>query len=278
MVRIVTDSTSDLPQQRAKEIGVHVFPLTVHFGGQSYIDGVNLSPDEFFKKLSQVKRLPTTSQPSIQEFSEVFEKYIAQGDEIVGVFIAAAMSGTYQSACIAAEPYPGKIHLVDSRTTTLALRLLVEETVRLRDKGLGAREIAGKLEELKMRLKFFADVEDLKYLKMGGRLSTISAFVGNVVGMRPILSTIDGRPGPLATRRGKKGVFEYVTRAMALAPPDPEHYVVFAHGAVPEKMAEWKARLSSFLTGCEIIDSRLGCTVGTHVGPGSAGLAYIAKK
>jgi DegV family protein with EDD domain len=208
----------------------------------------------------------------------VFESFIAAGDELVGIFISSAMSGTLQSARIAAEPFGGSIHLVDSRTTTIALRLLVEEAVRLRDKGLGAHEIACELEKLKTRVRFFADVADLKYLKMGGRLSTISAYVGNVVGVRPILSTVEGRAAPLAMRRGKRAVFEYVARAMAESPPDPEHYVVFGNGAAPEKMAEWKTRLAPYLTDCEIWDGHIGSAVGTHVGPGSVGLADIAKK
>ncbi|MDR0951611.1 MAG: DegV family protein [Oscillospiraceae bacterium] len=278
MVKIISDSTADMPRDRAKELGVHILPLTIYFGEQPYTDGVDLTPDEFFDKLSLAKSLPTTSQPSPDDFAQVFEKYIAEGDEIFGIFISSAMSGTYQSACIAAEAFPGKIHLVDSRTTTLALRLLLEETVRLRDKGLSAHEIAEQLEEMKSSFKFYADVEDLKYLKMGGRLSTLSAFVGNVVGVRPILSTVDGRPGPLAMRRGKKAAFEYIYRAIAQSPPDPEHYVVFAHGAVPEKMAEWKETLAPFMNGCEIIDARLGATVGAHVGPGSVGVAYFPKK
>ena len=203
MVRIITDSTSDLSGKRQKELGVEVLPLTVVFGEEKYKDGTELKSAEFFKKLEKAERLPTTVQLSPLELEDAFARHVKNGDDVVGIFISSYMSGTYQSAAIARENAgPERIFVVDSYTTTFPLGMLVEQAAKMRDKGMGAAEIAENVKKLSGRLRLFAAVDTLKYLKMGGRLSGAAAFVGGLLGITPIISIVDGRVIAIGKTRG----------------------------------------------------------------------------
>ena len=154
MVRIITDGTSDMSAQRGQELNVHVMPMRVFFGQESFLDGVDITREEFFARLASGGELPTTSQLNPEDFLEVFQKYVDQGDQVVGIFLSSELSGTCQSACIARDMVEGgEIHIVDSRTVTFALALLVEEAVRMRDQGLSAAQIAAEVEKLAQRTR-----------------------------------------------------------------------------------------------------------------------------
>lgn len=172
MVRILTDSTADLTHEDAAELGVIVVPLTLNFGEKHYLDGIDLSPEEFFEQLESAEKLPTTSQPTPEAFLKEFEAARDAGDEVVCVLLSSALSGTYQSAVIAREEadYDG-IYLVDSKNVTLASQLLVRRAVDLARSGMSAAEIAEDLEKARERVHLFALVDTLKYLHKGGRLS-----------------------------------------------------------------------------------------------------------
>ena len=193
MVRIITDGTSDLSAQRAAELGIDVMPMRVFFGPESFLDGVDITREEFFRRLASSEELPTTSQLNPDDFLELFQRYTDQGDQVVGIFISSQLSGTCQSACIARGMVEsGEIHIVDSRTVTFALALLVEEAARMRDQGLSAAEIAAGVEALAQRTKLLAIVDTLTYLKKGGRISAATAAVGGLLGIKPIVE-VDSR-------------------------------------------------------------------------------------
>lgn len=277
MIRIITDSTSDLSPARQEALGVDVIPLSVHFGEEVFRDGVDITNAEFYDRLSKVDTLPTTSQINPEVFANVFRKYLDQGDQIVGIFISGAMSGTCQSALIARDMVDGedRIHVVDSRTVTFALGLLVEVAATLRDQGLSAGELAAKLEELAGRLRLLAVVDTLKYLKMGGRISTASAVVGALLNINPIITIENGLVEGIGKARGRKAAFQWIAKRMEKEAPDLSLPVSFGHTNAPEAMAECQAFFADTIGGATVHTSNIGSVVGTHVGPGATGIVYF---
>ena len=183
-VRIITDSTSDIGLKQAKELGVDILPLTVHFGQEEYLDGVNLTNEMFYEKLLTSEELPTTSQITVTTFETVFNEIVKEGDEAVVILIASKLSGTCQSAMIARNMVsPKRIRVIDSETVTFGLGVAVREAVRLRDLGMSATEIAEELERIKKNIWLLAYIDDLTYLQKGGRLSATSASFGTLLEM-----------------------------------------------------------------------------------------------
>ena len=170
MIRIIADSTCDLTKEEALSMNIDVVPLTINFEGEIYRDGVDLSHAEFYHKLRQAKTLPTTSQVNPGQFAEVFAPHLQSGDDLIVITLAADLSATLQSAVIAAQDFDSlHIHIVDSRSATFGEALLIRQAVKMRDEAqLSAQEIAERLRILAPRLRIYAVVDTLKYLKMGG--------------------------------------------------------------------------------------------------------------
>ena len=278
MVRIITDSTSDITQEEAARIGVTVVPLTVLFGSDAYRDGIDLTKKDFFEKLAAAEALPTTSQVSPGEFTSIFQTFTDGGDDIVGIFISSMMSGTYQSAEMARELVGTEtIHVIDSQAATFALGLLVYEAVRLRDAGKSASEIAGLIRDLLGRVRLLAVIDTLKYLRMSGRISTTTAFVGGLLGINPLITITDGRVESIGKSRGLMAGLKQIAERMLQDPPDTSHLITFGHINAPAFLRETVNYLGGLFGITDYIETDIGITVGTHVGPGAAGIAYIAK-
>lgn len=279
MVRIMTDSTCDLSPERQKALGVEVVPLSVHFGEESYLDGVDLSNQEFYARLREAETLPTTAQVNPEEFISRFQAHMAAGDQVVGIFLASQLSGTCQSALIARSIVDeDNIFVVDSTTVTFGLGLMVEMAARLRDRGLSAAAIAEQVEALAKRLRFYAVVGTLKYLKMGGRISGTAAVVGGMLGITPILNIRDGVVEAAAKSRGRKGAFQWMEKKLQEEPADLSLPVSFGNADSPDIMAECEAALAASVPGAEALESSIGSVVGTHAGPGCTGIAYFVKE
>lgn len=276
-VRIITDSTSDISLDRQEELGIEIVPLTVRFGGEDYLDGVTLTKQEFYEKLKNSTELPTTSQVNPETFVRVFEKYNG-GDEIVGIFISGKLSGTCQSAVIAKQILGREnIHIVDSLNVTFALGLLVYEAVRLRDEGLNAQEICARLRDLMGRLRFYAMLDTLKYLKMGGRLSASSALLGTMLRIKPIITLKDGLVEVCDKKQGQRAAMEEIAQKVRDDPPAEGHVVAFGDSVSPEMTGMLKELLADDIDLSSAVTLELGAVVGTHGGPGCAGIAYIAR-
>jgi DegV family protein with EDD domain len=279
MVRIITDSTSDITQEEGAALGVTVVPLTVNFGSESFRDGIDLSKKEFFKKLATVETLPTTSQVPPGEFAALFQRFADAGDEIVGIFISSEMSGTYQSAVVAREQADTeRVFVIDSRTATFELALLVRIAVRLRDEGKGAGEITDVIRALVKRVRLFAVVDTLRYLKMSGRISTTTAFVGGLLGINPIIAIINGRVESIGKTRGLKAGLKFIHEQVSADPPDLGYLITFGHTNAPESLRETVEYFTKSFGIKDYVEEDIGLIVGTHVGPGAAGIAYIAKE
>ena len=280
MIRIVTDSTSDLSPQRAAQLGVEVVPLAVHFGEESFLDGVEMTKEAFYTRLAGVDTLPTTSQIPPETFIQTFRRIREEGDEVLGLFISGAMSGTCQSAHIAREVVDeDHIAIVETGTVTFALGLLVEVACRLRDQGLSLSELTERLGELAGRIRLLAVVDTLKYLKMGGRISGATAVVGGILGITPIITIENGLVESVGKTRGRKAGFQFIQKWLQeKEAPDTSLPVTFGHSNAPKALEECMAFFGPQLAGADLLPSDIGAVVGTHVGPGAVGLAYFVQK
>lgn len=278
-IKIIADSTSDIPLEQQEELGIEIVPLSVRFGSEEYIDGVTLTKPQFYKKLKECTDLPTTAQINPDQFEKIFKKYLDQGDEIIGIFLSGKLSGTCQSAVIAKDMIGSdKIHIIDSRNVTFGLALLVYEAVRMRDSGCTVKEICDGVESLMKRLRFYIVVDTLKYLKMGGRLSGSSAFFGTMLHIKPIISLEDGAVVVVEKKKGHKAAIEWLMQKMEQEKPDLKYKIVIGGSAVPQFCAMMQEALNERVKGADSEMVEMGAVVGTHGGPGCVGLAYIAEK
>lgn len=279
MIQIITDSTCDLDEETARRLGIRLIPLALRFGDHTYIDGVTLDKETFYDKLAHAEKLPTTSQLNPMDILDVITPYLEQGDEVIGIFLSSKLSGTFQSATMAAAmAQSDRFHLVDSQNVTLGLALLVQVAARCRNEGKSAAEIVATLEELKSRVRVIAVVDTLRYLQMGGRISAATAMVGNLLGINPLVSVVDGAVKSIGKARGKRSAYRHLLMLCQQDAPDLSYPVCFGHSHAPECMEELKSVICpSFEHPAEFFSIEIGSVIGTHVGPGAAGMAYIAE-
>lgn len=279
-VQIITDSTSDLTEQEQRELNVHMLHMRVIFEDGVYTDGVDITKEQFYEKQAQAKILPKTTQVNPQEYCDAFEPLLENGDEVVAIIMSSRLSGTFQSAQIAKDMAKGgeRIHLVDSLNVTIGEGLLVREAVRMRDAGATGAQIAAALEELKHRVRFVAFIGTLKYLKMGGRISTSTAVLGTMLGISPVVAIVDGEVKSVGQVRGKQKILSYTLDFFREYPVDSRHCVVFGHSRCLETMETYRDKCVQALGIRDYAWDELGAVIGTHSGPGCYGVAYIGLK
>lgn len=278
MIRIITDSTSDIPMQDQARLGIDIVPLRVLFGEKEYIDGVTLEKEDFYRMLAESARLPTTSQITPEGFLPLFTRYAEAGDDIIVITLSSKLSGTCQSALIARDMVGyDRIHIVDSDSVTIGQALLVHEAVRLREKGAAFDALRAHLEELKGRVRLFAMVNTLRYLKMGGRLSGTAALIGDVLGIKPIISVLAGEVRSIDKARSQGAAFQKILERVKADPPDRAFPVVFGHAHAPDMLEDFTRFITGALGPLPHLAEEIGCIVGTHTGPGCVGLAYVAQ-
>lgn len=276
--RIIIDSTMDLsPELKSK---VSIVPLTVHFGDEEYIDGVTIDHKAFYEKLVETDVHPSTSQATPDAFIKEFEKAKAAGESAVVITLSSKLSGTYQSAQIAAEDYEN-VFLVDSGSVTIGGGILVEYALRLLNEGLEAKEIAEKLEEAKERIIIIALVDTLEYLKKGGRISKTVAFAGAVLNIKPVLAVEDGEITILGKARGSKmGNNLLVQEIEKSGSVDFGMPVLLGYSGLSDALllkyiedskSLWEGGLD------EIHYTSIGSVIGTHAGPGAIAAAFFKK-
>lgn len=281
-VQIILDSACDMQKPEADALGVTLLPLRTNFGGEVFLDGVTMTHDEFFEKLTQAKTLPTTSQIPPFDFEEAFRRLHAGGSDILVITLSSKLSGTYQSAVIAAQETGIDVTIVDSENVTAGERVLADLAIRLRDKGFGAKEIAAKLEEAKKRLCIIGRVDTLEYLYRGGRLSKTSAIAGTLLNIKPVLTVRDGQLAVLGKARGARQSNNFLNEAIAtrggidFSQPLMLGYSGTSDSALQEYIAAsreiWEGKLESLPI------TSIGSTIGTHVGPGAIVVAFFANE
>lgn len=283
MIKILTDSTSDLTNELQKNYDIDVIPMTIYFGEDHYIDGVDFTHDAFYQKLSSVETLPTTSQINPNQYADVLRKYIENNDEVIVLPISGKLSGTHQSAHIALDILEdenldtSKIHIIDSLNVTMGLSILVIEASKMRAKGYSAPDIVKELETLKGNIRLIASLDTLKYLKMGGRLSAAGAFIGGVLGINPLIQIIDGEVASTGKERGRKNSYKKIKEFLNEHPIDADKTVIVAETYSNGYINDFIKIIGDNLEGVNYLFERIGCTVGTHIGPGAVGIAYVEK-
>jgi DegV family protein with EDD domain len=274
-LRIVTDSTADLPPALASELAISVVPVNVQFGEDSFRDGVDISSAEFFRRLEQADQLPTTSQPSAGAFRATYEDLIAAGaTEILSIHVSEKLSGTAESARQGARGLGGaRIEVVDSATVSAGLCLAVIQAARCAasDHTLDVTLEAVRAQLSRTRLLFMVDT--LEYLRRGGRIGRARELMGSLLRIKPILEVRDGEVAPLArARTRRRGIDELVGLAADLRPI--EQVMVF-DATTPEDRQHLADRLGAYAAGVPIIVGTLGPAIGVHAGPGTLGLAVV---
>ena len=283
-VKIMIDSASDITVGYAKEHGLALAPLKTTLGGKEYRDGIDILPSEFYGKLEANKDLARTSQVNPDEFAILFKGAVDEGHEVVVITISSGLSGTCQSAQIAAAGFEGKVFVVDSLSATAGEQVLIERAMTLRDEGKGAREIFDELMELRKKVRLFVRVETLEYLKRGGRISKTGAVLGTILGIKPVL-TLNGE-GKLETvgkARGNKQSHKMMNDAITACggidfsmPVKMTYAGDLADGTVKAYLDDSAAILGESRDKLTI--GQLGCVIGTHTGPGAIVIAFVPQK
>ena len=278
-VNLIIDSTTDLNPQLREQFTV--VPLTIHFGDQEYIDGVTISHRQFYEKLVESDVLPSTSQATPAAFADVFEEVARRGETAVVLTLASQLSGTYQSAMIAASDYPGRIFVVDGTSVAIGTGILAELALRLREQGLTAEEIAGRLEEEKEKIHVVALLDTLEYLKRGGRISATVAFAGGLLSIKPVIAVKDGVIQMLGKARGsRQGNNLLVQQIEKAGGVDFDKPVLLGFSGLSDALLTkyiedsrdlWKNGTESLVT------TSIGSVVGTHAGPGAIAVAFFRK-
>ena len=277
-VKIIVDSTVDLtPDVRDR---VKAVPLSVRFGDQEFQDGVTITAEKFYEMLVKSEQLPTTSQPTPAAFEEVYAEATADGSEVVVITIASKLSGTYQSATIAAEEYPGKVFVVDSRSAAIGSGVLAEYALLLADQGKGGEEILHELMEMRKKIRLYFMVDTLEYLHKGGRLNGAVAVVGGLLNIKPILHVDEtGEIKMLSTARGMKKAFAALTEHSSKdGGPDVTKPVMLAYTGESDENLRKYMEENTQLWSPDTKSTIVGSAIGVHVGPGSVATAFFSKE
>lgn len=278
-IRIITDSTSDLSAEWAAANNVILAPLRVTIDGQTYTDGVDLSREDFYRKMAASPTLPKTSQVNPDEFEFLFRKILSEGDDVLGIFISSELSGTCQSALIAARALDSdRVRIVDSRLVTFGLALLVARAVEVTAQGHSLHQTADIIESDKYRVRALALVDTLENLKKGGRLSATSAVVGTLLGVKPILSMVNGRIEAIGKVRGfKRGVQSIIQRYQDMKTDFSHSLVCLGHANRPELIKHLESVLRSHIRLGSSFSVSIGPVVGTYSGEGCVGVALMVE-
>lgn len=277
-VRIIVDSSTNVSEKYREKI--QFVPLTVRFGDREYLDGVEISKHQFYEMLVESDVLPTTSQATPAAFAEYLESVASAGDSAVVITLSSKLSGTYQSAVLAAEDYPN-IYVVDSQSVAIGTGVLAQYAVELAQQGMGAEEIAQVLTQQREKVCVVALLDTLEYLKKGGRISKTVAFAGGVLNIKPVVTIQDGAVALIGKARGSRnGNNLLVEKIREAGGVDFERPVLLGYTGLSSALLEKYVDDSKALWADHVdkLDGCLLCSViGTHAGPGAVAVAFFRK-
>lgn len=278
-VRIILDSSTDTAAGIKDRFDVVSLPI--FFGEERYIDGVNLTHAEFYEKLASSIELPKTSQATPFDYAEAYKKATDAGDDVLVLTISQKLSGTYQSAVIAAQDFPGRVFVVDTETVTIAAGVLAEYALSLTDSGMGVAELAATIEREKKNVRLVAMVDTLEYLKKGGRISKTVAFAGELLNFKPVVAVEDGEVKMLGKARGAKQGNNLLELEIEKAGGvDFGRPVLLGYSGTDDTtLRRYIDDFSKLWTGHteELNIAEIGSVVGTHAGPGAIAVAFFAN-
>jgi DegV family protein with EDD domain len=274
-VRIVTDSTSDIPLSLAHDLGISVVPLSVIFGDEVYKEGIEINHDLFYDKLIRGKVMPTTSAPSVGDFLSVYEPLLKETDEIVSVHISSKLSATYNNAYQAAQQLAdqgARIEVIDSLSVSFVLSFIAQAAARAAAGGASVEEIRKIADQMIPRLRIFVVLDTLEYVRRGGRIGRARAFLGTMLKVKPILSIRDGEVHPEERVRTKALAQE---RLLQIATSFRIKEAGIGYSTTPQDAEDLKRRMEAMIPGVNISIVRLGPVLGVHGGPGTLGIGIL---
>lgn len=278
-VTIITDSTVDLPAHFQDELMIDIIPLHIIWGEERFLDNIDITPDQFYNRLPKTRETPTTSQPSAQEFVEKFNAYLSKGQDILGIFISAGLSGTVNSANQAKDIVGAQnIEIIDSKFTSLGTGFQVITAARAAMRGASLEECKLAAEKTRQSTKIYFVVSTLEFLRRGGRIGGASALLGSALDIKPILTIKDGKIEALAkVRTIKKALLHIVELFESDMRGKDKIYVGFSQATAPENALFLKEKVLERFSRdnfVEIIDAGLSPVIGVHAGPGALALSF----
>lgn len=278
-IKIVTDSAADFTQEEIAKLGIEVIPMIVTFGNDSYRDGLDLDHDGFFNKLIETDELPRTSQITPFQYEEFFQGIVEAGDEVLCLVLSSELSGCYQSACLAANEFDGKVCIVDSLNACIGQRILVELAVQKNDGTHSLAELAQIVENEKKNIRLIALLDTLEYLKKGGRISATVATAGTLLSIKPVIAIEAGKVVLLGMARGSKNgnnkLKELINKEGGINFDKP--YALAYSGLTHEMLDKYLADNVELYEGyaSDLPITSIGCIIGTHIGPGAIAAAFF---
>jgi len=287
MFQLISDGGCDFTKEEIQKYNVDVIPFYVTFDEKTHLkEGVDISKEEYFKRLTEDKNLfPKTSQPSPQDYMDAYKPHLEAGKDIISLTISSKLSGTYNSATLAAnimkEEYPDRsILVIDSLNCAIGQGLILRELIKMRDKGYSISETAQLAEEIIKTTRIYFSLDSLEYLKRGGRVGPTTALVGGILGLRPVLHLVDGAVEQLDSVPGKKKVLQLMEEGVIAALKDETQHINLCVGHIlsEEEATAFKNKVETAL-GINITTplTEVGATIGTHAGPGALAVAYCKK-
>lgn len=275
---VVTDSTAYIPKELRDKWNIHMIPLSVIFNNETYREEIDISAEEFYEEVKN-RDLPTTSQPPIGEFVELFEKLSKDYDEVVSIHLSSGISGTYQGAITAGTMVDGiRVYAFDSEVSAMVQGFYALEAAEMANQGKSGEEIMARLEEVKLSSTAYFMVDDLSHLQRGGRLSSAQAFIGSLLQVKPLLHFEDKMIVPFEKVRTRKKALNRVVDLLAEDVASGEEYrAVVIHANREAEAIQWKSELEARFPNVEFMISYFGPVIGTHLGEGSMGMGWYKK-
>jgi DegV family protein with EDD domain len=275
LVRVVTDSTADLPPELAADLGISVVPLQIIFGEETFRDGIDMDAAVFFQRLSASKELPRTSQPSAGDFVEVYERLALETDRILSIHLSSGFSGTVETARQAAQELTGRVQIevIDSHSVSMAMGLAVIEAARAAQAGGDLSACADTARSVLRRTRIAVTLESLEYLRRGGRIGRAQALLGGLLRIKPILTIRDGEAFPLARARTRQKALDEMRRLCLEQGRITEAAVMQA--TTPDDARYLADQVAQRFPGAPVHVGQMGPVIGVHGGPGLIGLAVV---
>lgn len=276
-VHIVTDSTCDLPAETIERYGISVVPLYINVGKQGFLDGIDITREDFYKKLPIFPEHPTTAAPSPQKFHAIYDALADEGAKhVLSIHISSALSAILDVARVAAqETISVPVHVFDSRQLSLGTGFLVETAAKMAALGHTLEEIIAALNEQIMRSHVFAALDTLEFLKRSGRMNGFIAQLGGLLQLKPILTMYDGKPGTERVRTRERAMQRLLEMLHQVGKFER---LAIVHTNAPERVAELQARVASLLPAAELMIADITPVIGAHIGPGAYGFAVVGEK
>lgn len=276
-VAVVTDSVAMIPEQLAKDLDIRVVPIVLNLDGRTYRDGIDLTTSEFYQLLRASEELPTTASPSVGEFVRIFEEALAGAEAVVAIHVSAQLTSVYRSALMAAQAISGQVHVLDSQSATMAEGFVALAAARAAQSGGDLGAVVTTAKEVRSKVRFFAFLETLEYLRRGGRVGSTAALMGSAIQLKPIVHIVDGQITAMARPRTRRKATQAMLDLMSSEVAGRSVHAAVLHADSFDDAEDLRRRVADQFECLEMYVSELTPVMGTHTGPGLLGLAYYVE-